>query len=130
VDEQIKPTAGLSQHVAVLSLTRQQTERLLTPTPLAADQLPGKADRPLAGAGYFRWAALLETLAPWVDYAADRLAEANPDLKENPSQVKLVLDQIHTVIDELKVFKCVSFETYTEGKVFVEHSRVELEDVK
>ena len=130
VDEQIVPNAALSEHVAVLSLTRRQSQRLLTATPLAADRLPVQGERPRAGAGYFRCAALIEMLGPWVDYAADRLMETNPDLKENPSQVKVALDQIHALLDVLKVFKGVSFEMYFEGPVLVEHSRIELEDVQ
>jgi hypothetical protein len=130
LDEQLLPNAGLGEHVAVLSLNRKQTERLLTATPLKIDHILADRKKPLAATGYCHWAAFVDLLAPWIDYGAQQALAANPQLKDNPGQVKYVMDQVHTLLEVLKVVQTSSTEIYLEGQVMVQHGRTELEDVK
>ena len=66
VDKNIVPNAGLSNNVAVITLSTAQTDRLLKETPLKVGGLLAKTDRPLAVAGWFDWSELIGAVTPWV----------------------------------------------------------------
>jgi hypothetical protein len=125
VDPQILPNAGLSEHVAVLSVSRGHTERLLRATPpnIGGRTLP--TGRPLAAAGGVDFAGLIDALIPWVDFAFDKAAG-----EESSGQIEPIRQQVRTVLDVLKVLRTVTFETYREGSALVVHSRADLKDVE
>jgi hypothetical protein len=125
VDPKILPNAGLSEHVAVLSVSRQHTERLLQAAPpnIGGRTLP--TGRPLAAAGGVDFAGLIDALIPWVDFAIDWVAG-----EDSSGQIEPIRQQVRTVLDVLKVLRTVTFETYREGSALVTHSRADVKDVE
>lgn len=72
IDPQIKPNAGLSDDVAVVSLTPELTKRVLAKTALSAEEGPlAEHDRELASAASFNFPALVDAVVPWIDYAVE-----------------------------------------------------------
>ncbi len=124
LDKNIIPNAGLSDNVAVLSLSTTQTERLLRKTPLTAGGVLSKTDRPLAVAVWFNWAALLDVATPWIDYGLEQIDEARLG-----GDRAAAIDQIHVLLDVLKCYRCLTLESYLEEGCLVTHSLWEIHDV-
>ena len=82
VDKNIIPNAGLSDKVAVLTLSTTQTDRLLKEMPLKVGGVLAKTDRPLAAAGWFDWTELIEHC-----HALDQL-RAGPDARARNGRPK------------------------------------------
>jgi len=148
IDEQLLPNSGLNSSVAVMSLSPKTTERLLATSPLVVTAGGPLADKskPLAGAVVFNFANLMDAATPWIDFAVREItagaAEAGGNglfLAENATLAKLaaddnpttkmILDQVHTVIDVLKCFRTVESATYLEDGVTVSHSLTVFKDV-
>ncbi len=127
VDKQIIPNFGLSDKVAVFSVSHAHTGRLLKQTPLGVGGVLADAGRPLCAAGWLDWAALVEAAAPWVDFAA-RQAMAEKNIDED--QQKATLGQVHTALDVLKVLRNITNESYLDGDALVHHTLVEVRDVE
>ena len=69
VDAQVAPTAGLTATVAVLTVSKQYAERLLTRRPLKVEGGPlADGNRPLVAATYVDWAGIVDAVSPWVEY--------------------------------------------------------------
>ncbi len=133
VDKVIFPNAGLSDHVAVLSLSRSHTERLLASAPWKVGGLLTAPNRPLVWAAGFDWAALVEAAKPWTDLGArlimaEKLDQSDPKVAK--AQASSVLDQLHTVLEVLQVLRTITTEGYFEGPALVSHTLVEYRDVK
>ena len=147
LDKQITPNAGLSKDVAVLSISPKQTDHILTATPLAIPGLLEDAKRPLAGASYFNCAGTVDALAPWIDLGVRALCQepgflnlfgmvadegVRPRIKplaDDPAEVKEVLDQVHTILDVIKVVRSYASVTYHENGVWVTHHETVIQDV-
>lgn len=126
VDEQIAPNIGVSDQVAVVSASRQHTERLMKAAPLSIGGVLAKTDRPLAAAVWFNWIGLVQAATPWVDFAVERaLASKGGDDAEKKS----VADQVRVAVDVLKVLRSITNETYLEDDALVHHTLVEIQDV-
>jgi len=119
VDPAIAPNGAVSESVAVLSLSRQHTERLLKPTPLAASLAPAGADQPSAAIVAFDWAALVDAFRPWVDLLIEKQFGDDAGTKQ----------QVHTAMDVLKVLRTITARSYIEGGALVTHMRTEIRDV-
>jgi hypothetical protein len=136
LDPQLVPNAGLSSHVAVIAITEQHSERLLSKTPLKTSGGPlADLGRPLAGAVYFDWAALVEALRPWADFG---LAEAGPDplgelidesAAKDQNRGENLRKQVHTLLEVLKVLRGASSVTYVEDGVLVTHAEIVIKDM-
>ncbi len=127
VDKQIVPNVGISKNAAVISISPGHTARLLKATPLSVGGLLAETDRPLAVAGWFDWAALVDLATPWIDYAF----EQSPGLENvGEDQRQLILGQVHTALDVLKVLRTISGQCYFEDGALVSHTLVELRDVE
>jgi hypothetical protein len=126
VDEKIEPNIGISDKVAVFSASRGHTERLLRATPFSIGGELGNGERPLAGAVWFHWAALVEAAAPWADFVAQAVM-LSQDVEE--AQRKPIADQVHTVLDVLKALRSISDESYFENGALVNHTLTEVHDV-
>ena len=125
LDKQLLPNAALADKVAVLALSQEHSERLLTPTPLKVDGGPlADLKRPLAGATYVNCAGLVDLVAGWAGAAAP-LAPA-----KDQEKVTEVLAQVRTVVEVLKVFRSYSSATYFEGDALVTHSELVITDLK
>ena len=128
LDKKLTPTAGLSDKVAVLTLSNEHAERLLTSTVLKIDGgVLTDTNRKLAGATIVDWAATVDAVTPWVDMAV-RMAPplADPvigDSKDLPAQV-------HTVLDVLKVLRNYTSATYQEDGAWVTHGMTVIQDIK
>jgi hypothetical protein len=125
VDKNFVPNAGLSDHVAVLSLSAKHSERLLKKTPLAVGGVLAKTDRPLASAVWFAWADLLDTAMPWIDFGLNQI-----DDPQFGGDRQSAIDQIHTVLEVLKCYRSITVESRVEEGCLVTHSLLEIRDVK
>lgn len=126
VDPQIVPNFGLSDKVAVASITRSHTERLLTSTPPAIGGLLAKTDRPIGFALWIHCADLLDAAKPWVDFGVD---QATADI-DDEDQKKSVSEQVHTGVGLLKVLRNLTSEAYLEDDAIVIHTLAEIHDVE
>ena len=124
VDKNIVPNAGLSNNVAVISLSTAQTDRLLKETPLKVGGVLANTDRPLAVAGWFDWKELVGAVTPWVNYVLEQI----PD-QQMAGQKDMVVSQMHTVLEVLSTIKGITSETYIEDNIVVSHSLVEIQDL-
>ena len=131
VNKIIVPNAGLSSSVAVLSINAAHTQRLLAATPPSVRGRSIPTDRPLAAAGVVDIAGLIDALTPWIDLAFKTYVEQldDEDSKEKAAgQAAMYLDQVHTFLDVLKVFRTLSSQSYTEGGAMVNHVEFEIHD--
>ncbi len=78
VDSHVLPNAGLSEKVAVLSLSGKHTLRLLGETEPKIAGLALPTDRPLAAVGGLDFAAFVDALNPWVELALEQGHRATP----------------------------------------------------
>ena len=139
VDKQILPNAGLTDKVAVLTVSLDHRRRLLAERPptVAGRSIP--TDRPLAGAVVVDSTALIDLITPWIDLGVRTAVEkgAGGDDGTYPSPVPdfqggkatMILDQVHTVLDVLKVVRNVTVQTYMEGDALVSHAEIEIRNV-
>jgi hypothetical protein len=132
LDKQISPNAGLSDHVAVLSIAQAHSERLLKNTPLKANGPLADPNKPLAGAAVFDFAGLMGAVGPWIEYAIESQSEglreaaaANPAIPSKPD----ILKQVRAAIDVLKCFRGYTSVTYLEDKALVSHGLAVFEDL-
>lgn len=142
-DKRIAPTAGLSDNVAVLALTRRHARRLLRSTPPAADgPLAQYKNKPIGVAVGFNFAALVDAAVPWVEYgiaaqnkfeiqqsAEDQPAPDAPDDEPADPEAEKALGIVRTVADVLKCFRGYSAVTYREDGVLVTRGQWRFEDL-
>ena len=83
VDGRVLPNAGLSDKVAVLSLSGKHTTRLLTEKEPKIAGLSLSTDRPLASVAGLDFAAFIDALNPWVELALDKgTATLQPEMAD------------------------------------------------
>jgi hypothetical protein len=124
VDKNIVPNAGLSDNVAVITLSTAQTDRLLKETPLKVGGVLVKTDRPLAIAAWFDWTELMSAVTPCVNYVMEQAPENGMG-----GQKELVVSQVRTVLEVLSTIKSFTSETYIEDNTLVHHSLLEIHDL-
>jgi hypothetical protein len=127
VDEQIVPNFGLSKAVGVLAISRDHTERLLNTTPLTCGGVLATTDRALAGAAVLNFAGLIDAATPWIDLAAEQIMK---DQRVPEAEQPGIRAQVRTVLEVLKVLRCVTSEDYFEDGALVSHTLVEIRDIK
>ena len=135
VDKSIVPNVGLSEKVAVLSISPKQTERLLKATPLECGGALAEADQPMTMAGCLNFAALLEAATPWIDLAAEMILKEQMDLSEDSSdeekaKAEAIKQQVHTVLEVLKCLRTVTSKTTLEDGAMVTRTITEIRDVE
>jgi hypothetical protein len=144
VDAQLTPNAGLSDRVAVLSVSPKQSERILKDAPLQVISGGPLSDRskPMATAMYFNNAELIDKLTPWAEFAVKQVVgamqaagaeegdeDAKPAATGDDPMTKSYIEQVHTVMDLLKCIRTYESATYPEGGAMVTHSVTEIKDV-
>lgn len=129
VDEKIAPNFGLSETVAVLSISQDHTRRLLASTPLKAGGVLEDSERPLAMASVVDCAGLIDAITPWVNMAVKKASENSADDGGGFNPMAGLGMQVQTVLEVLKVFRTVTSEVYFEDDSLVTHSLMELRDV-
>ena len=123
LDKKILPSFGLSDTVAVIAVSRKHVQRLLQATPSKAGGVLADTDRPLASAGVFDWAAMVDVAKPWADLIVERIDEQSDG--DDPS----VARQVETVLEVLKVLGKITSESYFENDVLVTHTLIEFRDI-
>jgi hypothetical protein len=134
LDKQIVPNGGLSEKVAVLSISKEHSERLLTDTPLKIKTGPlTKKDRHWSNVTYFNWARTVTALTPWVEMGvraiAPRAMGLDTDDPNDIAKLEAILDQVRTGFEILKVFHSYSSATYLEDEAWVTHSETDIRDL-
>ena len=150
VDPQLAFNGGSSARLAAVSFQPLHTEKLLIETPLEVSPQGPLADRkrPLAAAVYFNWSGLIDAGTPWIDYAVEQFGpqaaeaagagallaskDAETRLAEASTldpHTKFILEQVHIVLDVLKVWRTSEAATYAENGALVTHSLTVLKDV-
>jgi hypothetical protein len=141
VDAQLTPNAGLSDRVAVLSVSPKQSARVLADTPLKVGSGGPLADRtkPMSAAMFFDWAGTVDALTPWADYAVkevmasfspnfDEEGNIQPPAGDNPA-TKEYIEQMHTVLSVLKCLRTYESASYPQDGATVTHSVTEFKDL-
>jgi len=132
VDEQIAPSLGLSDKVAVIAASPSHAKRLLAETPLEAGGVLSETDRPLAMAVTLDWARLIDAATPWIDLATREIVKeqlAGGDADTAKAKLPEVADQVHTVLKVLKVVRTVTSESYFKDGALVTHTLTEIRDI-
>jgi hypothetical protein len=130
LDKKLTPNAGLSNDVAVVSVTPRHTRRLLTETPLTVGGSPlANPKRPLAMAASLNFAALVDALQPWVDFAFDQ-AMKDWDPENDSFPLPSVREQVRTAMQILRCFRGVTSASYFENKALVTHFQWRFEDLE
>lgn len=131
LDRKLLPNAGLSDRFAVLTISREHTERLLTATPLKVAGGPlANSKRNLAAAVYFDWAGFVDALTPWVEYGIWQAAAQDPVSSvlrgEKP---EAIIKQVRTGAAFLKVLRSHSSVSYFEDSALVTHGETLYKDL-
>jgi hypothetical protein len=120
LDQRISPAGGLSEKVAVFTLSPYYAQQLLKATLLKKMKGGPLADpeRPLVSASYFDWAGFVDVLTPWIDYGLTQAHQGNE-----------VTGQVQTFLEILKVFRTYASDTYLENGIVVTHSESIVRDL-
>jgi hypothetical protein len=124
MDKNIIPNAGLSDKVAVITLSTTQTGRLLKETPLKVGGVLANAERPLAIADWIDMTEFFGAVTPWVNYVLEQAPEGGMG-----GQKDLVIGQVNTLLEVLSTIKSITSETYIENNNLVQHSLLEIHDL-
>jgi hypothetical protein len=118
VDPRLQPNVAVSSNLAVLTLSREHSERLLKSTPPANDFLRRHAGQPLSAASALNVPATLDLLMAWVDYGARSAGGVRDDQ----------LQQVREAVNLFKVIRSYASVTYFEGGAEVQHSEIVVQD--
>lgn len=132
VDKKLMPGAAVSSKMAVVTLFPEQSERLLTATPLKIASGPlADTKRPLASAAYFDFAGFFDFVGTWVDYGLNnRLAVSAEQPAGCNAQQDDVLKQVRTVFEVLKCLRSYSSATYQQNGVWITHRETLIRDLE
>ena len=125
MDKNFVPNAGLSDKVAVISLSLTHTERLLRKTPFAAGGVLVKTDRPAGGrrlvqlVGPPRRGGALDRLRPGTNRRNCSRRRPRGGHRPNPRALGSV--------EMLPA--CITMESHLEDGILVTHSLLEIRDV-
>jgi hypothetical protein len=130
LDAQLALTAGLSEKVAVLTVSQKHAERLLTGTPLKVKGGPlADPKRKLAQATYLNWEGMVDALGPWVEMAIGEIAPRFFG-EDGANGAEGILQQARTVFQVLKVLRSYASATYLESGGWVTHSEIVIRDLE
>lgn len=121
LDEQIQPSIGVGDEVAVLSFVPKQAARIVAGAPLETGSQLTKYEEPLASAAALDVAGVIDLVEPWLVYAARygsvQQAEGEVDADrvlsvddENP-QARDILGQVKVVLEALRSIRVAVAET-------------------
>jgi hypothetical protein len=158
IDEQIAPTAALSDAAAVLSSMPSTAERLLASTEPEIDTSID-LKRPAAMVMHFKFAELVQNVRPWIDYglgvamgtikndppadeeegdeesdedAEDEEGDEEEAAEPNPIafQMGFVMPQFYQFLDVISAFRSATSITYEADGVWITHSETHIEDLE
>ena len=123
LDPQIKPTGGLSEKVATLTISHEHAIRLLKRSSLKpASPLLADAKKPLTGAVHFDFAGVVRTAGPWVEMILQTGGVAG-DGQDSP------LQQVRAVMEILTVLRSYTSISYFEEGALVTRGETIIRDL-
>jgi hypothetical protein len=126
LDKQVVPTAGLTDKVCALTLSKSHAERLITATPLKLDGGPlADLKRNRAKAIYMNCPAILDVALPWLEFG---IHAGGPNVAGgmNPDDI---IKQVQMGFEVLKVFRVYTSSTYLQDGKLVTHSETVIKDL-
>jgi len=139
LDDQIRPTVGVGDDVAVFSLVPKQATRLLAASKLETGSQLSKFEEPLVGAATLDVAGLVDAIQPWIVYLTrygcvqqrdgqvDRSVVLTKDV-ETP-QAADALAQAVVVCEALKSLRVAVAEAAVKDDATVTHWRNVIRDM-
>jgi len=139
LDDQVRPTIGVGDDVAVFSLVPKQASRLLAASKLETGSQLSKFEEPLVGAATLDVAGLVDALQPWIVYLTrygcvqqrdgqvDRAAVLTKDVET--VQAADALAQAAVVCEALKSLRVAVAEAAVKGDATVTHWRNVIRDM-
>ena len=124
VDGKVMPNAGLSEHVAVLSLSGRHTDRLLTESDPVVAGIKLPVTRPFGTIAALDFAALVDAVTPWVDLAIEKSAAHS-----SPQDAEMIRLHTKTALQVLKCYRGTVSATSKEGKATVTRTLSEFRDI-
>ncbi|MCH7688290.1 MAG: hypothetical protein IH899_16670 [Planctomycetes bacterium] len=132
LDPKIFPNAGLSEGNAVLSLSKDHSERLLRSQSLDLKKGPiaQRGSDPFASACHFNWPGLVDAIQPWVEFGVEYFmgseAVSTGDSQDEFTTAQQdgfadIMDQIETGAEILKCYRGFTSVTYIEGSAIITH---------
>lgn len=129
-NDRVKPNAGLSDSVLVMSMFPELTEKLLAGSRPTVDGPAAEFDRPLLAAGHFEFAKFIETLRPWADYGIQLAMEQQSGEGNDISMmVGMAKPQVEMLLEVLQAFDSYTGVTYKDDDVWVKHGEMRIKDL-
>jgi hypothetical protein len=129
LNDELALSAALSEEFVAFALLPELAARLIEEHPLDAYGLLENPDRPLASAVIFDFAGLIEAARPWVGYFVALSQEVEPAEADQQEGVRMVDQQIQSLLDVAACFRGGAAVTYREGNVFITHSKTFFQDL-
>jgi hypothetical protein len=144
LDDKIAPNAGITEKAAAFSTMPDTTERLLRSTTLEIDTSLD-LDRPAATVVHCKFAELIKSIRPWIDYGLgvatgtikpeDEAAETEENESGDESsammlQMGMIVPQVYQLLDVISVMKSNTSITYEEDDIWVTHSETHIDDLE
>lgn len=139
LDDQIEPTIGIGEDVAVFSILPKQASRMLVRAPQTTGAELSRFEEPLAVAAAADVAGFVDLLEPWVEYVArvgvlqqrngfvDSDATIGPDGDDD--RMRDILRHAGVVLDALRCFRVTVGEASTRSDATVTHWRNSIRDL-
>jgi hypothetical protein len=139
LDDQIEPTIGIGEDVAVFSLLPKQASRMLVRTTQATGSELSRFEEPLAAAAAADVAGFVDLLEPWVEYIArigvlqqrngfvDGDSTIGPDGDDD--RMRDILRHTGVVLDALRCLRVTVGEAQTRSDATVTHWRNVIRDL-
>jgi hypothetical protein len=140
LDEQLRPSIGVGEKAAVLSLAPNQAARMLVANKLETGSGLSSFEEPLAGAAALDFAGLVDALKPWIDYgvryrcvAERESGQVDPDEElaadDENEQAKEALQHVGVVVEAIKCLRAAVAETSIADDAVVTHWRNVIRDL-
>ena len=139
LDDQIEPTIGIGEDVAVFSLLPKQATRMLVRTTQSTGSELSRFEEPLAAAAAADVAGFVDLLEPWVEYIArvgvlqqrngfvDGNATIGPDGDDD--RMRDILLHTGVVLDAMRCLRVTVGEASTRSDATVTHWRNVIRDL-
>ena len=139
LDDQIEPTIGIGEDVAVFSLLPKQATRMLVRTTQSTGSELSRFEEPLAAAAAADVAGFVDLLEPWVEYIArvgvlqqrngfvDGNATIGPDGDDD--RMRDILLHTGVVLDAMRCLRVTAGEAQTRSDATVTHWRNVIRDL-